>query len=795
LGAVFGRGGVVIRSGPASLGFGLRGYGYGRRLQAVGAVTPVAKANRVEFRRGAVDEWYANGPLGLEQGFTFAARPRGRPGGLLTLSLAVSGNMRGAVARGSGGVTFSGAGVSLAYRGLVASDARGRQLPAWMELHDGTVLLRIDDRAARYPLRIDPLFQAKLTASDGRPGETLGMSVAVSGDTIVAGAPGAMVNGVRAQGAAYVFVRPASGWASATETAKLTASDGAEADQLGIAVAIDGDTIVAGAFFANVNGHSEQGAAYVFVKPAGGWASETEAAKLTSSDGSVDNELGEAVAISGDTVVAHSDGKVNGQPFAGAVYVFVKPASGWASETETAKLTASDAGNEDDLGDSVAISGDTVVAGAPTATVNGQSKEGAAYVFVKPASGWASETEAAKLTISDGFAQEDVGRGVAVSGGTVVVGATFASVNGHDGQGAAYVFVKPAGGWASATETARLTASDGARGDELGFSVAASGDTVVAGAIGAPGQTSQGAAYVFVKPAGGWASETEAAKLTASDGAGGDQLGWSVGVSGNTVVAGAPSATVNGGSDQGAAYVFAQPDATTTSVTCTPSTVVAGQSTTCTATVTDTASVAQTTPTGTVSFSSLPGPGAFGNTTCTLSGAGASADCQVTYTPAASTPVRTDTITATYNGDSTHAGSTGTTAVKVLSITLLARGSFVIGDGNATVGQNVTFWGARWSSLNSLSGGQAPASFKGFASHIPNNPPQCGDHWASEPGNSSAPPASVPQYMAVIASGSITKSGSTIPGDAPEIVVVKTNPGYAPDPGHAGTGTVVAIVC
>ena len=211
--------------------------------------------------------------------------------------------------------------------------------------------------------------------------------------------------------------------------------------------------------------------------------------------------------------------------------------------------------------------------------------------------------------------------------------------------------------------------------------------------------------------------------------------------------------------------------------------------------MTDTATGAQTTPTGTVSFSSLPGPGAFSNSTCTLSGTGASANCQLTYTPAASTPVRTDTITATYNGDTTHTGSTGTTSVKVLSITLLARGSFVIGDNNATVGNNVTFWGAQWSSLNSLSGGSAPASFKGFASHISNNPPQCGDRWTGDPGNSSGPPATVPQYMAVIASGSIAKTGSTISGDAPKVVVVKTNPGYAPDPGHAGTGTVVAIVC
>lgn len=124
-----------------------------------------------------------------------------------------------------------------------------------------------------------------------------------------------------------------------------------------------------------------------------------------------------------------------------------------------------------------------------------------------------------------------------------------------------------------------------------------------------------------------------------------------------------------------------------------------------------------------------------------------------------------------------------------------ARGSFVIGDQNATLGNRVTFWGAQWWKLNSLSGGPAPPSFKGFASNTPNNPPRCGDSWTSRPGNSSNPPATVPEFIAVIASSSITKSGSTISGNTPEVVVVKTDPGYAPNPGHSGTGTVVAEVC
>jgi uncharacterized repeat protein (TIGR01451 family) len=121
-------------------------------------------------------------------------------------------------------------------------------------------------------------------------------------------------------------------------------------------------------------------------------------------------------------------------------------------------------------------------------------------------------------------------------------------------------------------------------------------------------------------------------------------------------------------------------------------------------------------------------------------------------------------------------------------------GNFVIGDNNAAIGTSVTFWGAQWSSLNSLSGGGAPASFKGFES-VPATV-TCGTSWTAHPGNSGHPPAGpLPEFIAVIVSSSITKSGSTIHGNTVHMVIVMTNPGYAPDPGHPGTGQVVAQIC
>jgi hypothetical protein len=296
---------------------------------------------------------------------------------------------------------------------------------------------------------------------------------------------------------------------------------------------------------------------YVFLK-GGGWASRTEAAKLTGSDSA--GYLGDSVAISADgsTIVA---GMINNSVNS-AAYVFVKPGGGWATGTQTAKLTGSDVVTNDNFGFSVAINADgsTIVVG-----VEGKNSfRGAAYVFLR-GGGWATRTEAAKLTASDGAANDGLGSSVAINanGSTIVAGADGATVGSTSGQGAVYVFLQ-GGGWATGTEIAKLTASDGTPSANLGAAVAisADGSTIVAGARGTTiaGKYQQGAVYRYVKPGGGWATGTETAELTASDGAGGDLLGYSVGINsdGLIIVAGARNATVVGHSFQGAAYVFGE---------------------------------------------------------------------------------------------------------------------------------------------------------------------------------------------------------------------------------------------
>jgi hypothetical protein len=142
-------------------------------------------------------------------------------------------------------------------------------------------------------------------------------------------------------------------------------------------------------------------------------------------------------------------------------------------------------------------------------------------------------------------------------------------------------------------------------------------------------------------------------------------------------------------------------------------------------------------------------------------------------------------------------GSTDTTSCGLIVFGTSVGGNFVVADRNAAVGDQVTFWSGRWSRSNSPTGGPAPASFKGFEG-APTALPDCGagGTWSTDTGSSPSPPVGpLPDYMAVIVSGSISQSGSVLSGDVRHVVVVHTAPGYAPDAGHVGSGEVVAQIC
>ena len=573
LSAGFQTSGVQVRSGSAHWGMALEGYGYGTAVKRLPAARPEAKQNRVEYRRGAVTEWYVNGPLGLEQGFTLAKAPSAQRGEAATIALALSGDLQAVVDGNRTGLKLRDRKQqeTLRYGGLSASDATGKTLQSWMEVRGSELLLRVNDAGAVYPVVVDPWLQlSRLVASDGVAGDKLGQSVAISGDTVVVGAFSAAVGNNSSQGAAYVFVKPSGGWQTqSTESAKLTASNGSPSDQFGSSVSISGNTVVVGAPYAGVGTNANQGTAYVFVMPSGGWKGTlTENAKLTASDGIDGDELGFSAAVSGNTVVVGASnasigtGCPNGPSctdFEGAAYVYVQPSGGWnGSQTETAKLTAADGTSDDGFAQSVAISGGTIVVGSRYFGINATYAQGAAYVYVQPTGGWVTMTETAELTTSDGKPAANFGISVGISGSTIVVGAMGAEIAKTYQQGGAYVYVMPTGGWTTtSTPTGKLTASDGATSAQFGYSVSIDGNTVVIGAPNAAitSNKNQGAVYIFTKPSSGWKNMTETAKLTSPGGRAGDNYGTSCAISGASAAIGAPRAPVASNFAQGVAYV------------------------------------------------------------------------------------------------------------------------------------------------------------------------------------------------------------------------------------------------
>ncbi|MBI3209405.1 MAG: Ig-like domain repeat protein, partial [Candidatus Solibacter usitatus] len=152
------------------------------------------------------------------------------------------------------------------------------------------------------------------------------------------------------------------------------------------------------------------------------------------------------------------------------------------------------------------------------------------------------------------------------------------------------------------------------------------------------------------------------------------------------------------------------------------------------------------------------------------------------------------TLTAAYAGNTNNNASSSTAAAHTVNIAPpAANGAFVIGDVNAVIGRTVTFWGSQWEKQNSLSGGASPANFKGFAEAVAAGASGCSGTWQSGGGNSTNPPATVPGYVTMLVTSSATKSGNAISGNIRKLVVVKTNPGYGPDPSMPGTGTVVSV--
>ena len=346
------------------------------------------------------------------------------------------------------------------------------------------------------PLKVS--LQATLTV----PGlEIFGADVAVSGDTLVVGAPPSPSRG--GAGSAYIYSYDGSAW---TQQAKLEPLDRRGA-AFGRAVAIDGDTVVVGASFRYTGNYTNPGSAYIFTRSGTTW---TQQAKLTPSDGrvvdlNIEDFFGEAVAVKGDTVVVGTEYADN----TGAAYLFERTGSSW---TETTKLARG--GN---FGVAVALDTTTLVVGAEGDALGTQWSAGAVYLFEQSNTGW---REQAKLRASDAKAWDRFGKAVAVEDGTVVVGAWAAG----DDRGAAYLFERDAQAW---QQVAKFVAAERQEDDLFGSDVALDEQTVVVGS------TFGEAVHLFGRYDSYWLQETV---ITEPGPKGRNNFGDAVDISGDTIV-------------------------------------------------------------------------------------------------------------------------------------------------------------------------------------------------------------------------------------------------------------------
>lgn len=377
-----------------------------------------------------------------------------------------------------------------------------------------TVAVAASTTGAGSPSRLHP--------HDAGAQNLFGVSIAVSGDTALVGATTADGGPGAGTGAVYVFAKGPHGW---NQQAKLVAKDAAPKDNFGFSVALDGDTAVVGApnkggFFGGI------GTAYVFERSGTRWTQRAELTGQCLGCGREGDFFGSSVGVSGNTALVGADGAL---AQAGAVFEFTRSGSNW---TQTDLLSGSDTQQSDNFGTSISFAGGTAVIGAPRPAA---LAPGLAYVFRQSGTRFTQVTE---LRPSDSQDNDLFGHALALSGDTLLVGAPgcCGASNPDDLlRGAVDVFVRHHGAW---SQQAELTANDGvggADGDAFGSSVAVNADHAV---VGAPFKDDfAGAAYDFTRTGTDW---TQTARLATGHFAVNDMAGRAVGLTRGTAFVGAP---------------------------------------------------------------------------------------------------------------------------------------------------------------------------------------------------------------------------------------------------------------
>lgn len=387
--------------------------------------------------------------------------------------------------------------------------------------------------------------QGALAAPDGAAGDFFGWSVALDGNVALVGAQQDSLAGpINAAGSAWAFSRVGTRWILNDPTLANPVTPNVNtlnpSDFFGVSTAIDGDTIASGAFYQTVTA-TRQGSVYVLMRNGTQFA---EQARLVAAGAAVDDFFGRSVAVSGNTLVGGAIGRDPlGRLNAGSAVVFTRSGTTW---TQQAELIASDAAANDSFGFASAVSGDTIAIGAPFAGSPGIPAHGAVYIFTRSGSTW---TQRAKLVHPSPAANDNFGYAVSISGDNLLIGASSRAVSGRLGQGSAYLYIREGTGFRFLQQ---ITANNGAANDIFGVSVAINGNDAI---IGARGRTSnQGAAYIFTRQPNGTFSQT--AVLTADDGRAEDFFGLSVAISGPNAFVGACLADIGTANDAGALYGF-----------------------------------------------------------------------------------------------------------------------------------------------------------------------------------------------------------------------------------------------
>lgn len=340
----------------------------------------------------------------------------------------------------------------------------------------------------------------------------------------------------------HVYERTGDNW---TKVAILTHSDAAN-NSFGMDVDINNDVIVVGA----PAGLGNPGAVYVFEKPATGWEDMTETAKLTSQvNGFSNNEFGNDVAINNNTIVTNGEDYIN-NTYHGVVFVFEKPLDGWKDATQNARLVIPDNPSSSSLGSDLDVYDDII-----TATGTIYNGDDAVYVFQRPVNGW--NNAASPIAKLRSLVHEDYfGGSMELDEQVLILGSEGGTGTGAR-TGCAFIFEKPADGWHSMTETAKLYASDGRGGDYFGKSVSISGNVAIVGASEYyHDYNTCGYAFIFEKSENGWNTMTETAILHPSDLQPDDAFGYSVLVTDSIFLAASPHADVENAFYCGTFYHF-----------------------------------------------------------------------------------------------------------------------------------------------------------------------------------------------------------------------------------------------